>query len=440
MMAATRQANWVRIHGPLTEHAGGFEAELSRLGFTAASIVNQFYLLAHLSRWLEAEGIRLGDLTVLQVDAFLAQRKATHTALFTRKALQPLLGWLAGSGIIKAEAAAPPLPPEGPTVLVQFERYLLTERRIGVATTEAYVVRVRRFLTGYCPSGGLTSLSGAEVIRALLDEGVGRAPASVKKFGYALRAFFRFCYVTGELDHDLTGATLVIREPLPSLLPVGASPAQIKSLLLSCDRTTTVGRREYAVIMLLTRLGLRAGEVAGLRLEDVDWRRGEVLVRGKGAKHECLPLPAGVGAAVVDYLMNARSADANLREVFCTVRAPRRRLTSPGVWVIVIQAARNLVGGSRASTYPVLFALLAATGIRIGEAIALDRDTADLDTGVLLISRGKGRDPRLVPLHQSATTALSQYAQWRDESCRQHDQGPAFFIDSVGQRLKYAGS
>lgn len=104
----------------------------------------------------------------------------------------------------------------------------------------------------------------------------------------------------------------------------------------------------------------------------------------------------------------------------------------------VIQAARNLVGGSRASTYPVLFALLAATGIRIGEAIALDRDTADLDTGVLLISRGKGRDPRLVPLHQSATTALSQYAQWRDESCRQHDQGPAFFIDSVGQRLKYA--
>lgn len=336
-MTATRQAGRVRIHGPLTEHAEGFEAELLRLGFTSASRVNQFYLLAHLSHWLEAEGIRPVDLTALHIDSFLLQRKATHTALFTRKALQPLLGWLAATEVIDA-AATQPLSPEGPEVLVRFQRFLLAERRIGERTTEAYVVRVRRFLTGYCPPDGLTGLSGAEVTRALLDEGVGRAPASVKKFGYALRAFFRFCYVTGELDHDLTGATLVIREPLPSLLPVGASPAQIETLLLSCERTTTMGRREYAVIMLLTRLGLRAGEVAGLLLEDLDWHHGEILVRGKGAKFERLPLSAEVGAAVADYLMEARSADANLREVFGTVRAPRRRLTSPAIWAIVTRA------------------------------------------------------------------------------------------------------
>lgn len=337
-MTSTRQTNRVQIHGPLHDHAEGFEAELLRLGFTPTSRMGQFYLLALFSRWLEAEGTRLGDLTMLQVDEFLTERKATYTALFTRRALHPLLGWLAASGAISADVARGPVLPEDPAVLVRFERYLLTERRIGARTTSAYVVRVRRFLHAYCPPAGLAGLGGAEITRALLDEGVGRAPASVKKFGYALRAFLRFCFLTGELDHDLTGATLVIREPLPSLLPVGASAAQIDTLLKSCDRSTAVGRRDYAVIMLLSRLGLRAGEVAEMQLEDIHWRCGEGLIRGKGAKDECLPLPAEVGAAVVDYLQHARPTDTNLREVFCTVHAPRRRLSSPAVWLLVTRA------------------------------------------------------------------------------------------------------
>ncbi|MET3952477.1 hypothetical protein [Arthrobacter sp. UYEF36] len=119
--------------------------------------------------------------------------------MFTRKALRPLLGWLAESGVITAEAACQPRRPEDPAVLVRFERYLPTERRIGAPTTSAYVVRVRRFLETYCPPEGFAELSGADVIRALLDEGVGRAPASVKKFGYALRVFLRFCFITREL-------------------------------------------------------------------------------------------------------------------------------------------------------------------------------------------------------------------------------------------------
>ena len=102
----------------------------------------------------------------------------------------------------------------------------------------------------------------------------------------------------------------------------------------------------------------------------------------------------------------------------------------------VIRAAASLEGGSRAQTYPVLFALLAATGLRVGEALALDRDGADLDAGVLLISRGKGRDPRLVPLHPTATAALERYAHWRDD--QHHGRRPAFFTDADGERLKYA--
>jgi integrase/recombinase XerD len=318
-------------------YVAGFEAELTRLGFASASVVNQLRLVAHLSRWLEGQRLEATDLTVGLVETFVGERRATYTGLVTRRSLRPLLNWLAASGVIAAEVASP-LPPEDPPVVARFEQYLLRERRLQAGTAAAHVARVRRFLDGYAPPGGLAELTAAEVTRALLDEGGGRAPVSVKKFGYTLRAFLRFCLVTGEVEHDLTGATLVIRSPQPSMLPVGVSPAQTEALLAACDRGTALGRREYAVIVLLARLGLRAGEVAGLRLEDIDWRHGEVLIRGKGSRQECLPLPDEVGQAVADYLMHGRPADAVHREVFCAVRAPRRRLTSASVWAIVQRA------------------------------------------------------------------------------------------------------
>jgi site-specific recombinase XerD len=336
-MALSGTAGRVRIHGPLEEYVPGFEAVLLRSGFTPASVVNQLHLVAHLSRWLESSGVDLRDLTGVQVDAFLRERRGTHTSLFTRRALRHLLGWLAEAGVI-TPAAALPAPPEMPAVLRRFERYLLAERRIQPATTGAYVSRVHRFLTTHASSSRLADVSAGDVVRALLAEGETRAPASVKKFSSALRAFFRFCLVTGELDHDLTGATLVTRQCLPSLLPMGAKPAQIQALLAACDRQSTAGRRDYAVVLLLARLGLRAGEVAGLRLEDIDWHQGEILIRGKGSTEERLPLPVDVGDAVADYLAHARPADAMHREVFCALSAPRRRLTSPSVWILVTRA------------------------------------------------------------------------------------------------------
>jgi integrase/recombinase XerD len=227
----------VRIRGPLEAHVEGFEAELGRLGFAPTSVVNQMRLVAHLSRWLDAEGLGVEDLTVVLVETFIRERRASYTALFSRRALRPLLGWLAASGVIAAEAASPRRP-DDPAVLGRFEEYLRSERRMQAGTTAAHLARVRRFLTGCTPPGGFAALSAGDVTRALLDEGEGRAPASVKKFGYALRSFLRFCFLTGVIDHDLTGATLVIRSPQPSLLPVGVSPDQVEALLGACDAET----------------------------------------------------------------------------------------------------------------------------------------------------------------------------------------------------------
>jgi site-specific recombinase XerD len=115
----------------------------------------------------------------------------------------------------------------------------------------------------------------------------------------------------------------------------------VSRLLASCDRGTPGGRRDYAILTVLARLGLRAGEVAGLELDDLDWRGGEIIVRGKGNRAERLPLPADVGEAVAGYLRAGRPATAAGRTVFVRVKAPRRALTKGGVTQVVAAAGRR---------------------------------------------------------------------------------------------------
>lgn len=327
----------VRVRGPLEELAGRFDAALAGQGFSAKSRANQVRLLAHLSRWLSTHAVTAGGLNAEQVEMYLAERQRTHTGLFSRRALGPVLAWLASQAAIPAAAARGPVvvdPPE----LVRFQEYLLGERRLASSTVAAHMTRARRFVAGYVPAGGVGQLSAADVTRALLDEGGTRKPVSVKAYGYTLRALLRFFFICGVTGHDLSAATLVVRCPQPSRLPVGASPGEVATLLAGCDRDTILGRRDYAVLLLLVRLGLRSIEVARLRLDDLDWHHGEVLVRGKGNRDERLPLPHEVGAAIVDYLRDSRPVDVGFREVFIAARAPRRALTREAVGGIVERA------------------------------------------------------------------------------------------------------
>lgn len=327
----------VLVAGPLEGIAVRFEDELVRRGFRRKALMNQLRLLAHLSRWLQAQDTDAGSLTPEQVEAFLAERRATHTGLFSRKALGPLLDWLAVEGVIGQQAAAVPVTAD-PVELVRFGEYLRVERRLADSTIAANMARARRFWAGYVPAGGVGELTAAEVTRALLDEGAARRPVSVKAFGYTLRSLLRFWFVAGITSHDLSVATLVIRHTQPSRLPVGASRGDVAALLSGCDRDTSAGLRDYAVLLLLARLGLRAIEVARLRLDDIDWHCGELLVRGKGNRDERLPLPHEVGEAIVAYLQGARPVDARFREVFAADRAPRRPLTREAVGGIVERA------------------------------------------------------------------------------------------------------
>jgi integrase/recombinase XerD len=221
-----------------------------------------------------------------------------------------------------------------------FAGYLRRERGVSMFTVDLYVGDVRRFLGG-CGNTNLSELAAADVSGAVLGQVGAWSPASVRRFGCALRSFLRYCFLTGLVERDLSGAALPVSGRRRSLLPQGITPAQEKALLRVCDRRRSTGRRDYAVILLILRLGLRANEVATLRLDDLDWRAGQLTVRGKGARVDQLPLPVDVGEAITAYLCRGRPRSATAREVFLRVQPPLVGLTRVGVSSLVAAAARR---------------------------------------------------------------------------------------------------
>jgi integrase/recombinase XerD len=332
----------VRVVGPLEPYAAGFGAELARLGYTVFSAGGQLRLAAHLSRWLAGEGVDVAALTPAVVAEFLAARRAAgYTAYRSPKALSPLLGYLRGLGVVPPPM---PEPPGGPVELLleRYRRYLLGERGLGAPTARGYVDLVRPFVLARARTAGvdLAGLSAADVVGFVLAVSRERTPKTAQRTVSALRSLLRFWHVEGLLGAPLAAAVPSVANRQRGL-PRFLEPAQVQSLLASCDRTTVAGCRDFAMMTMMVRLGLRAGEVAALGLGDLDWRRGEITVVGKGPRSERLPLPADVGAAVAEYLRRARPTGALDRRVFVRVKAPHQALTPCGVTNAVIAAGRR---------------------------------------------------------------------------------------------------
>lgn len=225
-------------------------------------------------------------------------------------------------------------------LLAGFERHLLTERALAAGTVRGYVRHTRRFLGGLPASGGLAGLTAADVTGAVVRESAAVSVSATQFFVAGLRSFLRFCFVEGLVEVNLSQAALPVTGRRRSSLPKGIAKADAGALLGSCDRRSTLGRRDYAVIITLLRLGLRASEVAALRLDDIDWRAGELVVRGKSAREDRLPLPADVGAAIAAYLKRGRPM-SDRREVFLRARAPFGPIASRTVSSTVRRGCRR---------------------------------------------------------------------------------------------------
>ena len=331
----------VRMTGPLAPFAPGLAAELRRQGYTPDSTARQLRLVAHLSRWLAAEGLDSQDLASAEVERFLETRRAAYSSYFSSRALAPLLAYLRGH-----QATPPPSPlppPDGPIeeLLHRYRLYLTTERALSGKGARDYANAVRPFLEGRLSQETLSldRLGAVDVTAFVVASCPRLSPGTVKLTMTALRSLLGFLHLEGTIERPLTAAVPSVARWRLAELPKRLDPSQVRSLLASCDRDTATGRRDFAILTVLSRLGLRAGELARLALDDIDWRAGEIVVRGKGRREERLPLPADVGEAITAYLRGGRPETAKGRSVFVAVNAPHRSLGGDAVSEIVARAA-----------------------------------------------------------------------------------------------------
>jgi len=331
------------VSGPLVEYASGFSEELVDLGYSKSAAKKQMQLLAHLDHWLEVEVHEVGELTTDLVEPlFAARRNEGRSNLLTTKSLKPFLGFLRRAGIPEPATAAPTDPVE--LMVDRYRRHLSQERGLVEGTVHFYVHVARLFLSERSVIEGvdLAGLQGADVIGFIGRVCEGRGLSSARQAVSALRSLLRWLQMEGLTQPGLDKAVLSAAGWCPNL-PRAIDTGQVARLLRSCDRRRALGRRDHAILVLLARLGLRGGEVVRLELEDLDWRRGEILVRGKGGREDRLPLPADVGTALAAYLQRGRPQSAS-RRVFLRHHAPFVGLADTGAVRGVLERACERAG------------------------------------------------------------------------------------------------
>jgi len=222
-------------------------------------------------------------------------------------------------------------------LLAEFRMWLDRERGLSPVSVGCYSKQAKYFLAAVGGPGAVSGLDAGKVTAFMVDRSKGRNGWSAKAMVTSLRAFLRFAHATGRTAVPLAGAVPAVASWRLAVLPRGLSQEEIGRLLAGCDRRTAVGLRDYAVLSLLARLGLRGAEAAGLRLDDIDWRAGEITVTGKGSRTERLPLPSPAGEALVAWLTDGRPRCGS-RAVFVTVRRPYRQLTPEAVRAVMGRA------------------------------------------------------------------------------------------------------
>lgn len=328
--------------GVLEEFAEGYHGFLVARVLSSVSVRHRMSQWGALGRWLEAEGLGPWELTDRVAERHVAARRSAGkvTWVSTRSMDLPLT-YLRDVGVA-AQQARPWEDDEADPVAQAYCRYLREERGLAVETQRAYL----RIAGGFCRSvpggwGGLGQLSAQDVSSYVVAASRAGSAAAAKKTLTALASLLRYLFIAGVTAEPL-------RERLPKVIGVVPSPpgvdldaAAVGRLVAACDPGQQSGVRDRAVILVLARLGLRAGEAAALCLDDVDWHRGEVVIHGKGSRVECVPLPADVGQVVAAYLRVRPPAPRGCRPVFLRLTPPAGPMTPHAVSLAVRRAARR---------------------------------------------------------------------------------------------------
>lgn len=332
---------WIRVGvvGPLLGHVACYAAMLEARGYSARTVDGSVRLVAQLSRWLAHQGREACDLSPVLLEQFLQTRREAGYRTRSQQAYAPLLNHLSQIGVL-SEPRLPGPPSATDTLLDNYRRYLVRERGLVQTTVRAYVASASCFLAKRLEAGkaSLEGLTPREVTEAVLAECRRRKPGSAKRWLTELRSLLRFLEIEGRTRTGLLHAVPGVPGWKGDSLPRYLTADDLARLLASCDQGSLVGRRDFAILTLLARLGLRSLEVANLTLDDLNWRWGEIVVQSKG-HGECLPLPSDVGQALSAYLHDRPRASC--RGVFLAVVAPIEGLDASGIRSVVRRACRR---------------------------------------------------------------------------------------------------
>jgi integrase/recombinase XerD len=338
--------------GPLAAYICSFAYFISAQGYALYSIHRQVRLAADFSRWLQLKGIELHRITSDHPMRYLCYRiRQAQPCLGDAAALSHLIDFLRGEGVIPPEnvPACQFTPAEYYTQA--FEQYLREARGLAEATILNYVPFIRLFFIDCFGDGPVTlsSLCARDVVSFVQRQAQQLHMKRAKLMTSALRSFLKYAQYRGEMLLDLAAAVPVVPNWSMPSIPRAISPDQANQLLVSIDQHTAVGCRDYAILLLLARLGLRSSEVAFLELDAIDWNTGTFNVHGKNGVRNELPLPFAVGKAIAAYLREGRPVSTS-RRVFLRAKAPIRGFRDArAVGSIVRHALKR--AGIKAPTY-----------------------------------------------------------------------------------------
>jgi site-specific recombinase XerC len=330
----------VQIGGPLARFAAGLEKALVADGYSRGQTRLLTVLMAEVSRWLEVVGLEADDLSGELVDEFFAKRGPSRSRCRTARSFRPVMQHLRSVGALGPE----PTRSSGRTaaeveLLERYRSWCVAQRGLTPTTVDQYVRRVGVFLALWRPDSDvvIAELDGGAVLATIRAAGDAMPSPSLRCLVTAVRSFLRFLHVMGEASHSLVTDVPALKAWPRTALPTVLAAGDARRLVAGCDTGTARGVRDAAVVLALLRLGLRASEVTRLALDDIDWRAGEVTIKGKGGRKERMPLPAEVGEAIAAYLRGARPPSSN-RSLFLTVVAPIQPLSGDAVGTLVYRA------------------------------------------------------------------------------------------------------
>jgi integrase/recombinase XerD len=331
--------------GPLVRYLDPFAESLEAEGFKRLLIGRQIRIAADFSRWLQSQAIPVEAVSDDHVRQFLGN--LTHRLVVRQggaAALWRLVDFLRRRGICSA-----PSDPGKATaiqrIVAEYASHLRDDQGLATGTLTNYCSFAESFLSERFGAGpvALDILRGLDVIEFVRRKAAFLSPARAKTATTALRSFLRYIRYCGGTQYDLAGAVPAVPNWSMTAIPRAMAPDHLRAVLDGCRRDTAIGRRDYAILMLLARLGLRAAEIVALALDDIDWDTGSIAVVGKGNQPAVLPLPSDVGEALAEYLQRGRP-DCISRSLFLRANAPIRGLGRQTTIAKIVVAAIRRAG------------------------------------------------------------------------------------------------